>query len=92
LEPTKKPSATPTKPKPRGPKDIVLYFLLLPDTYRILIGTVMAIVLTPHLLPIDRTGMGRYVLFIMLTVIGWAVSGVPARWLTQRLQALIKSP
>jgi hypothetical protein len=92
LEPSKKPSSPSTQHKPRGPKDIILYFLLLPDTYRIFIGTVMAIVLTPHLLPIDRTGMGRYVLFIMIVVIGWAVSGVPARWLTQRLQTRIKSP
>ncbi len=77
--------------KRRGPLYLFFYLLLSPDTWRILAGTVMAVMMTPHLLPVDRTGMGRYVLFIMIVVVGWAVTGIPARWLTQRLQAIIKS-
>jgi hypothetical protein len=90
VQPQKDPSSS-DKRKRRGPLFLFFYLLLSPDTWRVLIGTVLAFVMTPHLLPVDRTGMGRYVLFIMIVVVGWAVSGVPARWLTQRLQALIKS-
>jgi hypothetical protein len=35
--------------------------------------------------------MGRYVLFIMIVVVVWAVTGAPARWFTQRLQSIFKS-
>ena len=86
----KDPSAPPQR-KRRGPLFLLTYFLLSPDTWRILTGTVLAVIMTPRLLPVDRTGMGRYVLFIMIVVVGWAVTGVPARWLTQRLQAIFKS-
>lgn len=77
--------------KRRGPIFFFFYLLFSPDTWRILVGTVMAVILTPRLLPIDRTGMGRYVLFIMIVVVGWAVTGAPARWFTQRLQSIVKS-
>ncbi len=84
-------SSPPPKRERRGPGFFLTYFLLTPDTYRILAGTVAAVILTPRLLPVDRTGMGRYVLFIMIVVVGWAVTGAPARWITQRLQSLFKS-
>ena len=83
--------APPRREGPRGLKYFVSYFLLLDDSWRILAGTVLAVLLTPRLLPVDRTGMGRYVLFIMIVVVGWAVTGPPARWITQRLQSLFKS-
>lgn len=86
-----KESSAPPKRARRGPLFLFTYLLLSPDTWRILTGTVMAFTMTPRLLPVDRTGMGRYVLFIMIVVVGWAITGVPARWLTQRLQAIIKS-
>ncbi|MBL0716023.1 MAG: hypothetical protein JJV98_20240 [Desulfosarcina sp.] len=85
-----KDSSSPPKRKRRGPVDFLFYFLFTPDTWRILIGTVSAVILTPWLLPVDRTGMGRYVLFIMIVVVGWAITGVPGRWIAQRLQNLIK--
>ncbi len=81
----------PRREGPRGLKYFISYFLLLDDSWRILAGTVLAVLLTPRLLPVDRTGMGRYVLFIMIVVVGWAVTGPPARWITQRLQSLFKS-
>jgi hypothetical protein len=86
-----KDSSSPRKRERRGPLYLLFYFLFSPDTWRILAGTVLAVILTPRLLPVDRTGMGRYVLFIMIVVVGWAVTGAPARWVTQRLQSLVKS-
>ena len=87
---SQKGSSPPPKRQRRGPVFFLTYFLLSPDTYRILAGTVAAVILTPRLLPVDRTGMGRYVLFIMIVVVGWAITGAPARWITQRLQSLFK--
>ena len=90
MVPTPKDSSALPKRARRGPLFLFTYLLLTPDTWRILIGTVLAVIATPHLLPVDRTGMGRYVLFIMIVVVGWALTGAPARWLTQRLQAFLK--
>ncbi len=90
MQAPKEPSSS-RKRERRGPLYFFFYVLLTPDTWRILTGTVLAVILTPRLLPVDRTGMGRYVLFIMIVVVGWAVTGAPARWLTQRLQTFIKS-
>ena len=86
----RKGSSFPPERKRRWPVFFLSYFLLSPDTYRILAGTVFAVILTPRLLPVDPTGMGRYVLFIMIVVVGWAITGAPARWLTRRLQSLFK--
>ena len=90
MQPPQDPTPSPQRER-RGPRYLFFYFLFSPDTWRILVGTIMAVVLTPRLLPVDRTGMGRYVLFIMITVVGWAVTGAPARWFTQRLQSIFKS-
>jgi hypothetical protein len=86
-----KDSSLPRKRQRRGPLYLLFYLLFSPDTWRVFAGTVLAVIMTPRLLPVDRTGMGRYVLFIMIVVVGWAITGAPARWLTQRLQAIIKS-
>jgi hypothetical protein len=90
LQPQKDSSSSPRRER-RGPAYFFFYFLFNPDTYRILTGTILAFILTPRLLPVDHTGMGRYVLFIMIVVVAWAVTGVPARWISQRLQNLFKS-
>ncbi|MFZ7126906.1 MAG: hypothetical protein ACOWWM_12205 [Desulfobacterales bacterium] len=71
---------------------VFFYILFSPDTYRILTGILLGIVFMPRLLPQDTTIFGRYVLFIMLVGIGWAVSGIPARWIARKLQSLITKP
>ena len=91
LSPFPQKSSAPRKSERRGPAFFLTCFLLAPDTWRILAGTIAAILLTPRLLPVDRTVMGRYVLFIMIVVVGWAVTAAPARWLTGRLQSFFKS-
>lgn len=71
------------------PLYVVFYILLSPDTYRVLTGVVMGVVLMPRLLPEETTILGRYVLFIMLVAIGWAISAIPARWIARKLQSFI---
>lgn len=71
------------------PLYVFFYILLSADTYRILTGVVMGVVLMPRLLPAETTIFGRYVLFIMLVAIGWAISAIPARWIARKLRSLI---
>ncbi len=71
------------------PLYVLFYVLFSPDTYRVLAGIVCGAVLMPKLLPQETTVLGKYVLFLMLFCIGWAASGVPARWIAGRLQSLV---
>jgi hypothetical protein len=83
---------TPNDPAPKKkrmtPAYLLFHLLLSEDTWRIVIGVTLAAILAPYLLPFDRTGMGRYVMFITAVVIGWAVSKVPSQWVVRRLRLL----
>lgn len=83
---------TPNDPAPKKkrmtPAYLLFYLLLSEDTWRIVIGVTLAVILAPYLLPLDRTGMGRYVMFITAVVIGWAVSRVPSQWIVRQLRLL----
>jgi hypothetical protein len=71
------------------PSYILRHILLSDDTWRCLIGIVLAIVLAPVLLPYDRTGLGRYIMFIGVVVVGWAVTKAPSRWIVARLRGVL---
>ncbi len=70
------------KRRPLTPAYIFFYLLFLPDTWRILIGIIASVLLTPFVLKPEMEGSSQIVLFIMMAAIGYAVSGVPARWIT----------
>jgi len=80
-----------TKPakRPITPAYVIFYILFSPDTWRILTGALVALLLTPHILPADLNTGGRAMLYVMVAVIGWALSGKPAAWITTRLKTLI---
>jgi hypothetical protein len=71
------------KKKRLTPSYLLFYILLSEDTWRFLIGFLLAVVLAPVLLPFDRTGIGRYIMFLMVVAIGWAVSKAPSRWMVR---------
>ena len=83
---------TPHDPAPEKkrmtPAYLFFYLLLSDDTWRLVIGVSLAVILGPYLLPLDQTGMGIYVMFITTVVIGWAVSKVPSRWIVRQLKLL----
>lgn len=87
---------SPSDPKPPKkrltPSYVAVYVLLNEDTWRCLIGIVLAVVLAPFLLPLDHTGLGRYVMFITVVVVGWAVAKAPSRWIVNRLRHLFPQP
>lgn len=75
----------------RKPTPAYLFFYILfhPDSWRILIGIIAALFLNPFVVRPGMTAGGRMILFLMLTVIGYAVSGWPARRITVSLKKLI---
>lgn len=72
--------------KPLTPRNVFFHILLSEDTWRFAVGITLAVVLAPVLAPFDRTGIGRYVMFITVVVIGWAVAKHPSRWFVRRIR------
>jgi len=83
----------PSDPEPQKkrltPSNILYHLLLNDETWRCLFGIVLAIALAPVLLPYDRTGLGRYVMFIGVVVVGWAVTKAPSRWIVEQLRRVL---
>jgi hypothetical protein len=75
--------------RPLTPAYIIFYILFWPDTWRILAGLVLSLLITPHILPADLGTGGRAMLYVMVAAIGWAMSGKPAAWITGKLKSLI---
>jgi hypothetical protein len=83
---------TPHDPAPKKKRltfgDLFSHILFSADTWRAAIGITLAVILAPHLLPFDRTGIGRYVMFIAVVVVAWALSKVPGRWIARQMRLL----
>jgi len=71
------------------PSYIVFYILFSPDTWRILMGGLLAVFFTPHILSPDLAVGGRTMLYVMVATIGWALSGKPANWITAQLKKIV---
>ncbi len=74
----------PDKPKTRT--YFFFYIIFHPDSWRILFGFCVSILLTPQIAPPDLTTPGRLVLYVMIATIGWAAFGKPAGWITGSLK------
>ena len=75
--------------RPRTPTYYVFFILFHPDAWRILFGFVFSMLLTPQVAPPDLATPGRLMLYMMLAAIGWAISGIPARWITRTLKKVL---
>ncbi|MFO7860529.1 MAG: hypothetical protein R6U41_04815 [Desulfosalsimonas sp.] len=78
--------------RPVTPTYVIFYILFLPDSWRILMGIGLGALLGPHLIKPGMDTAGRAMMFVMLAVIGYAVSGVPAKWITTGLKKWILGP
>ncbi|MEN8246664.1 MAG: hypothetical protein ABFS43_17390 [Thermodesulfobacteriota bacterium] len=78
-----------TAKRPLTPAYVIFYILFWPDTWRILMGLLLTLLFTPHLLPADLSMGGRAMLYVMVAAIGWALSSKPAGWVTGKLKSLI---
>ena len=65
------------------------YILFLPDTWRILVGLLAAVFLAPAVATPQIDTFGRTVLYLMITAIGYAVSGAPARGISRAMKHLL---
>ena len=75
--------------RPKTPTYYVFYLLFSTDTWRILMGAVLSLLATPHVAPPEMAPAGRAMLYVMVTAIGWTLSGAPARWITRALKKAI---
>ena len=73
----------------KGASYFFFYILFLPDTWRILVGLLAAVILAPAVATPEIDTYGRTVLYLMITAIGYAASGAPARGITRTLKNLI---
>ena len=79
-------------PPPKRPPTLaywVFYILFWPDTWRILMGLAVALLLAPLTAPPDLALSGRVMLYVMLAVIGWAAGAIPAGWIVSWLKKII---
>lgn len=75
--------------RPITPAYIIFFILFLPDSWRILMGIALGALLGPYLIEPDMAAPGRAIMFLMIATIGYAATGVPARWITQLLKKWI---
>ena len=80
------PHETPPRKHRLTPTGLLVYFLTSEDTWRIAMGIALAVLSAPVLLPFDRTGLGRYVMFIAVVVIVWAVTKKPSQWIVRQIE------
>lgn len=81
--------------RPLTPGYIFFYILFSPETWRILIGILAAWFFTSIIVSPDTATRAQVMLWIMISVIGYTVSFVPARWISYMLVRRIlggKSP
>lgn len=75
--------------RPVTPAYVVFYVLFSPDTWRIVMGIILAFLLVPHIAKSDMTVIARGILYVMVATIGYAASGVPAGGITKILKRMI---
>jgi hypothetical protein len=68
----------------------VLFFILFwPDTYRILIGLLAAVLLAPRITPLDQGAFVLWMMYIMLACIGYAATDKPARAISGKMRRIL---
>ena len=68
---------------------VFFYLLFWPDTWRILIGVAAAWGLAPRLVSSAMGPLGAAMIYLMLATIGYALSAVPARWISAGIKRLV---
>ena len=82
----------PPDKRPLTPGYIIFYLLFSADTYRIIAGVILSILITPGIAPPELQPAGRLMLYIMLAAIGWAVTARPGQWIANYMKKLILGP
>jgi hypothetical protein len=72
--------------KPLTISYIIFYILFSPDTWRILIGIGIAVLLAPKIIQLHHSPSGAVVIYFMIACIGYAFSARPGRWISDKLK------
>ncbi len=75
--------------RPITPSYIVFYILFSPDTWRILMGVIFSVFLSPQAIPEDMNTGGAVLIYIMIATIGYSAAGIPGRWISGMFKKLI---
>jgi len=75
--------------RPKTPTYLAFYVLFAPDTWRIVGGVIIALLLAPQIVRPDMSLAGRTMIYVMVAGIGWAVCGKPAQWIAAGLKKVI---
>lgn len=75
--------------RPKTPGFIFFYILFSPETWRILSGGILAVLLAPSIAPKELAGAGLWLFYIMLATIGYSVTAIPARALSRLIKKLV---
>jgi hypothetical protein len=75
--------------RPLTPLYLLFYIIFWPDTWRIAIGILAAMILAPSITTAEIGAAGAVMLFIMIATMGYAVSQVPAQAISQWLKKII---
>lgn len=68
---------------------VIFYILFLPDTWQILMGILISVLMTPHVAPANLGVSGRIMLYIMIATIGYAGTRIPGKWVAEQFKKLI---
>lgn len=71
------------------PAYIFFYILFSPDTWKILMGIIVAYFLAPVITSPDTGDGGKAMLYVMIAAIGYSVSGIPANRITAYFKKII---
>jgi hypothetical protein len=74
--------------RPKTPTYVAFYILFSPDTWRLVMGFVAAVLLVPRIAPPELSTTGRIMLYVMVAAIGWAATAKPAAWVTGLVKKL----
>ncbi|MFZ0243728.1 MAG: hypothetical protein WAL90_18965 [Desulfobacterales bacterium] len=77
------------KKRPLTAGYVFFYLIFWPDTWRLLIGIAAAGGLAPRLVSSGMGLPGKAMIYLMLATIGYALSAVPARWISAGIKRLV---
>jgi hypothetical protein len=75
--------------RPRSIGYVVFYLLFWSESWRVVLGAVLALVLAPWVVPPEMDRIPATLVWVMLATIGTCLTGYPARKIAQFWQRLI---
>jgi hypothetical protein len=78
--------------RPRSIRYVVFYLLFWSESWRVMLGVVLALLLAPQVVPPQMERVAAALVWVMLATIAYCLAGYPARKIAQFWQRLILGP